>query len=89
MILIDIEIKKPNHIKEFFQKLFNKIEDTFFEIILKLPERFIPAWLMNYLDRYTTKRINQLKQDNVKSTWKNMYLQSAIVKISNQQNTEK
>ena len=89
MILIDIEIKKPNHLKEFFQKLFSKIEDVFFEIILKLPERFIPSWLMNYLERYTTKRINQLKQDTVKQTWKNMYLQSAVEEISNRQKSEK
>ena len=82
-------IKKPNQLKEFFQKLFSKIEDVFFEIILKLPERLIPEWLMNYLERYTTKRLNQLKQDNIKHTWRNMYLQSAVEEISNRQKEEK
>ena len=38
---------------------------------------------MNCLDRYTTKRINQLKQEQVKNTWKNMYLQKAIDEINN------
>lgn len=85
MIIIDIEIKKPNHLKEFFQKIFSKVENLLFEIILKLPDRFIPSALMNWLDRYTRKRINQLKQQNIKQTWRNLYLQSAVDDITNRQ----
>lgn len=54
-----------------------------FSVIQKLPERLIPQFIMNCLDRYTTKRINQLKQEQVKNTWKNMYLQKAIDEINN------
>lgn len=56
-----------------------------FEIFQKLPDRLLTDSLMNWMERYTTKRINQLKQQNVKNTWKNMYLQKAVDEISNRQ----
>ena len=82
---IDIEIKKRSFTKDFFHKLHNKLEDLLFKIIMKLPDRFIPSALMDWLDRYTTKRINQLKQQNIKNTWRNLYLQKAVDDISNRQ----
>lgn len=56
-----------------------------FSIFQKLPEKFIPRWLMEWLDHYTTKRINELKQQHIKQVWKNMYLQNAVNEISNRQ----
>ena len=85
MNIIDIEIKKCSFLKDFFHKLNNKLEDLLFKIIIKLPDRFIPSALMDWLDRYTTKRINQLKQQNIKNTWRNLYLQSAVDDITNRQ----
>ena len=82
---IDIEIKKRSIVKEFFHKLHNNLEDLLFKIIMKLPDKFIPSFIMEWLDRYTTKRINQLKQQNVKQTWRNVYLQKAVDDISNRQ----
>ena len=82
---IDIEIKKRSFIKDFFHKQHSKLEDLLFKIIMKLPDRFIPSSLMDWLDRYTTKRINQLKQQNIKQTWRNLYLQKAVDDISKQQ----
>lgn len=83
MIQIDIEIKDHNKIKEFFHRLHSRLEDIMFSIIQKLPERFIPHWLMNWLDRYLDKRISELKQESIKMTWRNMYLQEAIDNINN------
>lgn len=83
VIIINIEINNPNRLKEFFHKLNSRLEDMMFSVIQKLPERLIPQFVMNCLDRYTTKRINQLKQEQVKNTWKNMYLQKAIDEINN------
>ena len=85
MIIIDIEIKKRSIVKEFLHKLHSKLEDLLFKIIMRIPDRFIPSALMNWLDRYTRKRINQLKQQNIKSTWRNLYLQSAVDDITNRQ----
>ena len=83
MIYIDIEIKDRNKIKEFFHKLHNKSEDLLFAIIQKFPERFIPSFLMNWLERYTNRRISQLKQEQIKATWQKMYLEKAVKQIHN------
>ena len=89
MNIIDIVIKKRSFLKDFFHKIHNKLEDLLFKIIMKLPDRFIPSALMDWLDRYTTKRINQLKQQNIKNTWRNLYLQKAVDDISKQQQSKK
>lgn len=55
-----------------------------FTIIMKLPEKLIPQSLMNWLDRYTTKRINELNQDNIKLNWTNTHVQQAVKEIADQ-----
>lgn len=85
VILIDIEIKRRSIVKKFLRKLHSKSEDLFFKIIMKVPEKLIPSSVMGWLDRYTTKRINQLKQESIKNKWRNLYLQSAVDDISNRQ----
>lgn len=90
MIIIDIELKDRNHIKEFLHKLHSRLEDIAFSIIQRIPEKFIPYWLMNWLEKYLDKRISELKQESVKATWRTMYLQDAIDEIHNrQQDTKK
>ena len=83
LIQIDIELKDRNRIKEFFQNFHSKTEDSFFTIISKLPEKLIPSPLMNWLDRYLDKWISELKQESIKMTWKNMYLQDAVRHMKN------
>ncbi len=89
VIIIDIELKDRNHIKEFFHKLHSRLEDVTFSIIQKLPEKFIPQWIMNRLEKYLDKRISELKQESIKMTWKNMYLHEAIDDIRNKQQCTK
>ena len=43
-----------------------------------MPERFIPNFLMGWLDRYTSKRIAQLKQQIIKDQWKEVTLEKAL-----------
>lgn len=78
MIIIDIELKDRNRLKEFFHKLHSRLENITFSIIQKLPEKFIPQWLMNRLEKYLDKRISELKQQSIQMTWRNMYLQNAV-----------
>lgn len=78
VIIIDIEIKDCNHIKEFFHKLHSRLEDIAFSIIQRIPEKYLPHWLMNWLEKYLDKRISELKQESIKMTWRNMYLQKAV-----------
>lgn len=89
MITIDIEIKDHNRIKEFFQNLHSKIEDILFSIIQRIPEKFIPHRLMEWLSRYLDKRIRELKQQSIKMTWRNMYLQNSLTEIHNKQQDAK
>ena len=85
MITIDIEVKDRNPIKEFFHKLNSRLEDMIFSFVQKLPENFTPRWIMNWLDRYLDKRISELKQQSIKMTWRNMYLQNSLNEIHNRQ----
>lgn len=81
MVIIEIEIKDRNKFKEIFHKVRNMSEDLLFSIIQKIPKRFIPYFIMEWLDRYTDRRINQLKQQQIKATWQKMYLQDAVNQI--------
>ena len=89
MITIDIEIKKRNPIKDFFHKIHRKQEDIAFSLIQKLPDKFIPHWLMNWLEKYLDRRISELKQESIKMTWRNMNLQNSLTEIHNMQQDAK
>lgn len=84
-VTIDIELKDRNRIKELFHRIHSILENALFSIIQKLPEKLIPRPLMEWLDQYLDRRINELKQQTIKQTWRNMYLQDAVDKISKQQ----
>ena len=88
-LIIDIELKDRNKIKEFFQNFHSKLEDLLFSTISKLPEKLIPSPLMNWLSRYLDRRIAKLKQESIKMTWQNMYLQEAVDDIRNRQKDTK
>lgn len=85
VIFINIEIKKQNKLKDFFRRRYNRLEDLLFSIIQKLPDKFISNFLINWLDRYTTKRISQLKQEQVRNTWRSIYLKKAAKEIRGKQ----
>lgn len=90
MIIIDLELKDHNKTKEFFQNFHSKLEDLLFSIIQKLPEKLIPSPIMNWLDRYTTKRISQLQQQIIKQRWQQNTLERAVEYIrSINQDTKK
>lgn len=89
MIIIDIELKDRNHIKDFFHKLHSRLEDIAFSIIYRIPEKFIPHWLMNWLEKYLDRRIRELKQESIKMTWHNMYLNNSLTEIHNRQQDAK
>lgn len=85
VIFIDIEIKKPNHFRNALRNLHSRLEDMVFSLIQKIPEKFLTDSLMSWIDRYITKRINELKQENIKNTWKKTYLEKAVEDISKRQ----
>lgn len=50
----------------FFNRTYSKLEDFGFDLIQKITERFIPAFLMRWLEHYTDKRIAELKHDIIR-----------------------
>lgn len=76
--MINIEIKKHNRLKEFSIRCHDHAENILFWIIQRMPERFIPNFLIDWLDRYTSKRIAQLKQQIIKDNWKEVGLEKAL-----------
>lgn len=61
------------------------MEDMLFFIISKLPEKFIPHPLMVFLDKYTTKRIAELKHQLIKDNWRTVVLEKVVDDISKEQ----
>lgn len=84
-IQINIEIHRPNRIRNTLHRLHSRLEDLMFSIIQKLPDQLLTDSLMAWMDRYTTKRLNQLKHQSIKRTWDNMRLQSTVDELSNRQ----
>ena len=72
---INIEIQKPNRFKDLLHKIFNRLENLMFSIIQKLPEKMIPHSLMNWMERYTDKRLAELKQQIIRDQWKKIALE--------------
>lgn len=78
---INIEIQKQNRFKDFFHKVYDRLEDMMFSIVKRIPERFFPHWLMTWLKHYTDKRIDQLKRQVVRDRWHSVELEKAIDQI--------
>ena len=65
------------------------MEDVMFFIISKLPEKLIPNFLMKWLDRYTNKRIAELKHQIIKDNWRTVALERIVDDISTKQRSHK
>lgn len=85
LIQIDIEIKKRIRLKELFHKIHGRSEDLLFCIFQKLPEKFIPAFLMDWTEHYTNKRIAELKQQIIRDRWHTIELEKAVDNIHDKQ----
>jgi len=85
LVDINIEIRKPNKLKDFSHKVYNKLEDILFSIIQRLPERFIPPLLMAWLERYTDRRIAELNQQITRQRWHSAELQKTVNVIHDRQ----
>lgn len=87
MIYINIEIQKPNRFKDLLHNIHNKLEDLMFSIFQKLPERFIPHSVMNWMEYYTNKRLYELKQQIIRNRWHTIELEKVVDNIHNRQKT--
>ena len=83
MNIINIEIHKQNRLKDFLHKIHYNIEETAFKLFDRIPEKYIPACLIKWMDKYTNKRLNELKQQITHSKWQTMELEKAVENIHN------
>ena len=85
MIYIYIEIQKQNHFKDLLHKIHSKLEDILFSILRHTPDRFIPKSLMRWFEKYTNKRLAQLKSDVIRKRWQTIELEKAVDNIHQRQ----
>ena len=85
MNIINIEIHKQNRLKDLLHKIHYNIEETAFKLFDRIPEKYISACLIKWIDKYTNKRLNELKQQITHSKWQTMELEKAINNIHNRQ----
>ena len=85
LITINIDIKPENKTREFFHNLHSKLEDILFSVIQKIPESLIPAFLMEWLDSYITKRTQELQQSIVRQKWQQVHLEKAVEEVRKKQ----
>ena len=81
MIYIYIEIQKQNRFKNLLHKIHSKLEDMLFSILQHTPDKFIPKSLMRWFEKYTNKRLAQLKSDVIRKRWQTIELEKAVDKI--------
>ncbi|MCI5901404.1 MAG: hypothetical protein SOY73_00025 [Blautia sp.] len=63
----------------------DKSEDLMFSIITKLPERFIPSSLMQWITNYIDKRTQELQQEIIRQQWQKVYLEKVVSEIHDRQ----
>ena len=49
-----------------------------FSILQHTPDRFIPKSLIRWFEKYTNKRLAQLKSDVIRKRWQTIELEEAV-----------
>ncbi len=60
-----------------------------FTIFGKIPEKLIPSFLMDWMNKYTDKHLQELKQATIQLEWKRVYMQKAVQEMKRQQGITK
>lgn len=81
IIIRNIEVWERSKAKEFTNKIKSKAEDILFNIIEILPDKLIPEFLMNWMERYLEKRLAELKHEQVKGAWRQVELEQVVKEI--------
>lgn len=79
---MNIEIHERNRFNELLYKIHNNIEDTAFKLLLSIPENMIPSSLMNWIEHYIDKRMNELQYQLIRDNWRSIELEKAAVQLN-------
>ena len=69
--------KKLNDIK----KICSKIENLFFDVIQRIPDRFIPQFVMERINQYLDKRISEMQNQIIKYKWQEVELEKTVQEL--------
>lgn len=81
LIAIRIELKPESKFEKLTSKLHNTFENILFSLIQKIPERFIPQFIIKWVGNYATKRTQQLQQDIIRQRWEQVELERFLQEI--------
>ena len=66
---------------KIIKKIGSKIENLFFDVIQRIPDQFIPKFVMNRIDQYLDKRISEMQQQIIKYKWEQVELEKTVQKL--------
>ena len=61
--------------------MIHTFENLFFDVIQRIPERFIPQFLMECINRYLNKRISEMQHQIIKYRWQEVELEKTVQKL--------
>lgn len=73
-----------SRIPPLFHKTHDKLEDLFFTLVSKLPESLIAKSVMDWLGRYTNKRIAELQRQIIHDRWQTVKLDETLKQIKDE-----
>lgn len=76
-----ITVEEPNKKREFCKRFKSRTEDVLFSIIELLPEKFIPAFVMEWISKYIDKRTAELQREQTQANWKKVYTEKAVEEL--------
>ena len=73
-----------SRIPALLHKTHDKLEDLLFTLVSKLPESLIPKSVMDWLGRYTNKRIAELQRQIIHDRWQTVKLDETLKQIKDE-----
>ncbi len=73
-----------SRIPALFHKTHDKLENLLFTLVSKLPESLIPKSVMDWLGRYTNKRIAELQRQIIHDRWQTVKLDETLKQIKDE-----
>ena len=81
---MNTEHNNCSRIPALFHKTHDKLEDLLFTLVSKLPESLIPKSVMDWLGRYTNKRIAELQRQIIYDRWLSVELDETFKQIKDE-----
>lgn len=81
---MNTEHNNCSRIQALLHQIYNKSEDLLFMLVSKIPESMIPKSVMDWLGRYTNKRIAELQRQIIHDRWQTVKLDETLKQIKDE-----